>query len=338
MQQKDLKIETLRGLTIILVVAGHVIGSAPEGGMRIQYPHMFRYVYTWIDYIQMPLFTALAGWVYALYFMKYQNSFFSFVYNKFKRLIIPMACVGTLYFIIQYLMPGTNQKGNLSEIWRIYVYPYTLYWYLPSLFWIFIIQWLLDKYHIMDNYVKWIVVLIVCIAIHYAERYSIVISNPNLFSYRGALNQLPYFVLGVGLVRFKNELYTKCWGYISVLFSIIGILLVHIEWQYICIGEKFPRSCELLEIISLLMILYILLSRVRFVNKYLVFIGLYSYAIYLFHGFGTSGGRIILKSIGVQNEFIIFTFSLIISVFIPILIAKIGTRYKLFRIFFLGNK
>lgn len=64
--KKNLSIETLRGIAILLVVIGHVIGSTPDGGMKIDFPHPLRYLYVWIDYIQMPLFTAIAGWVYAL--------------------------------------------------------------------------------------------------------------------------------------------------------------------------------------------------------------------------------------------------------------------------------
>lgn len=59
-------IESLRGIAILLVVIGHVIGSTPAGGMKIDYPSFWRYLYIWIDYIQMPLFTGIAGWVYAL--------------------------------------------------------------------------------------------------------------------------------------------------------------------------------------------------------------------------------------------------------------------------------
>ena len=61
-QEKNLSIETLRGIAILLVVVGHVIGSGPGGGMKIDFPHPLRYLYVWIDYIQMPLFTAIAGW------------------------------------------------------------------------------------------------------------------------------------------------------------------------------------------------------------------------------------------------------------------------------------
>ena len=144
--KKNLSIETLRGIAILLVVIGHVIGSTPDGGMKIDFPHPLRYLYVWIDYIQMPLFTAIAGWVYALKPFSHTVGFAEFARKKALRLLVPMAVVGTIYFLVQYFMPGTNNKGELGQIWRIYVYPYTIYWYLPSLFLIFMIQWVIDRY------------------------------------------------------------------------------------------------------------------------------------------------------------------------------------------------
>ena len=49
--EKNLSVETLRGIAILLVVVGHVIGSGPGGGMKIDFPHPLRYLYVWIDYI-----------------------------------------------------------------------------------------------------------------------------------------------------------------------------------------------------------------------------------------------------------------------------------------------
>ena len=37
--EKNLSVETLRGIAILLVVVGHVIGSGPDGGMKIDFPH-----------------------------------------------------------------------------------------------------------------------------------------------------------------------------------------------------------------------------------------------------------------------------------------------------------
>lgn len=80
--EKNLSVETLRGIAILLVVVGHVIGSGPDGGMKIDFPHPLRYFYVWIDYIQMPLFTAIAGWVYALKPFSASSGFGSFVRKK----------------------------------------------------------------------------------------------------------------------------------------------------------------------------------------------------------------------------------------------------------------
>ena len=155
--EKNLSVETLRGIAILLVVVGHVVGSGPGGGMKIDFPHPLRYLYVWIDYIQMPLFTAIAGWAYALKPFSASSGFGSFVRKRALRLLVPMAAVGTLYFLVQYLMPGTNNKGELSQMWRIYVFPYTIYWYLPSLFLIFVVQWWMDSRKWMDTPGKWAV-------------------------------------------------------------------------------------------------------------------------------------------------------------------------------------
>ena len=81
--EKNLSVETLRGIAILLVVVGHVIGSGPDGGMKIDFPHPLRYFYVWIDYIQMPLFTAIAGWVYALKPFSASSGFGSFVRKNY---------------------------------------------------------------------------------------------------------------------------------------------------------------------------------------------------------------------------------------------------------------
>ncbi|MEG2790790.1 MAG: hypothetical protein RSA98_04265 [Odoribacter sp.] len=49
-KEKNQSIETVRGMVIVLVVMGHVIGSAPDGGMKIDFPSSWRYLYLWIDY------------------------------------------------------------------------------------------------------------------------------------------------------------------------------------------------------------------------------------------------------------------------------------------------
>ena len=53
--KKDPHIETLRGLAIILVVFGHIIGYDKTGGMRVADDSKYRYLYFSLEYIRMPI-------------------------------------------------------------------------------------------------------------------------------------------------------------------------------------------------------------------------------------------------------------------------------------------
>lgn len=62
-----------------------------------------------------------------------------------------------------------------------------------------------------------------------------------------------------------------------------------------------------------------------------MWIGSYAYIIYLYHGFGTSGGRIILNRLGVSSEILIFMFATAMAIFIPVILQRIANRNKILR-------
>ena len=333
--EKNLSIETLRGIAILLVVVGHVIGSGPGGGMKIDFPHPLRYLYVWIDYIQMPLFTAIAGWAYALKPFSASSGFGSFAGKKALRLLVPMAVVGTLYFFVQYLMPGTNSKGELSQMWRIYVFPYTIYWYLPSLFLIFVVQWWIDSRKWMDTLAKWGVCCMASLILSRINDAWILHGVPDLFSFKGALGQLPYFFAGVASCRFAASLYGSLEvrrGMLAV--SLLGVALIQVVW--FCPGE-YASLCRLLYPVTLIPTLFLLLA-LKWHNRFFVWIGGYAYSIYLFHGFGTSGGRIVLKMMGIDAVSAIFMFASCIATACPIGLDKVVSRFKVLSMLLLGKK
>lgn len=329
---KNLHIETLRGFAIILVVMGHIIGSTPDGGMKIDFPSPWRYLYLWIDFIQMPLFTAIAGWVYGLKLLK-KEYFSSFLKKKTFRLLVPMVTVGTLYFTVQYLIPGTNSKGSWTEIWKIYLFPYTIYWYLPSLFIMFLLQGIIDINGWANSLSGWIKCFIGIYLLMILQSTCIPNNIPNLFSFKGALMQFPYFITGVGICRFSKEISSK-WVKTSCLIAVcIGLLLLQIDWFYSLHNNTIYKITQPLWAICSLY--FILRSSVT--NNFLIRIGSYAYTIYLFHGFGTAGGRIILTKSGVHSEIIIFLFALFIAIFIPIILERILKKWEITRMLFLGE-
>ncbi len=332
--KKDLSIETLRGIAILLVVIGHVIGSAADGGMKINFPHPLRYLYVWIDYIQMPLFTAIAGWVYALKLFSFTISFSEFARKKALRLLVPMAIIGTLYFGVQYLMPGTNSKGELSQMWRIYIFPYTIYWYLPSLFLIFIVQWWIDRYRKMETFAQWGGWCVIAVVLSLTNDEGFMHSLPNIFSFKGALGQLPYFFAGVAAYRFSSILYHSIFvKWIMWAMLILGLILIQIVWFY----PSEHAFCRLFYPITLIPTLFLLLS-LQWHHRFFIWIGGYAYSIYLFHGFGTSGGRIVLNMIGVKAIIPIFIFASFIATICPIVVDMVVSRFRLGRRLLLGKR
>lgn len=332
MEKKDSTIETLRGIAILLVVVGHVIGSGPDGGMKIDFPSSWRYLYLWIDYIQLPLFTAIAGWAYAFHPFK-EFHFQQFLRKKATRLLLPMVIVGTLYFLTQYVVPGTNRKGDLSEIWRIYVFPYTIYWYLPSLFLMSLAMAFLDKIHVASTFSKWVLCIVVSYFLLLGDITILDGRVENYFSFRGAILQMPYFLIGLGIHRFKKELTIKSVTRTCYLLTLCGILLIQIRWFLPELGTTIHPYFQT----AFSMSTCILCLTMHFKKSFFVWIGRYSYAIYLLHVFGTAGGRILTKRVGYSEEWIVFSISFAVAIIFPIVAEKLIDRSKIGRLLFFGH-
>lgn len=315
----------------MLVVAGHVIGSGPGGGIQVDHGSFWRYLYSLMDYIQMPLFTAIAGWVYAL---KPAGTVCprKFVKNKALRLLVPMVTVSAIYFLTQYLVPGTNNKIPLEEMWKIIVFPYTLYWYLKALFLIFMAVFLLDRCGAMSTARGWALTLAAGILLYVAEVTVIPYGVPNFFAFKGAINQLPYFLAGVGICRFGRDIYRRFRHYI-IAMAVMGVILLHIHRFEPGMNEDLYQSMLPLWLVPALFILF----RFAKPNRVFVFLGAYAYSIYLFHGFGTSGGRIIFHALGIYNEFAVFVFAFALAILLPVAADKILSRNDIAALLLLGK-
>lgn len=332
--EKDTTIETLRGAVIILVVIGHVIGSAADGGMKVRDDSFFRYFYyTFIDSIQMPLFTIIAGWVYSLRPVVYEK-INDFILKKVLRVLVPMLVVGICYFLLQYFTPGTNNKGNLLDIWKLLLFPYTLYWYLYSLFLVFVIIAFIDSFHKMNTINNWLMIFSISIFLLLIRDVVIPYELPNYFSYKGAMYLLPCFILGVGLNRFKPFFQGQLIKYSLPIILVLCVIIQQLSWFKI-IDYTIHKDTIVGLLIGLLGTL--LLLRFRLATNWLIWFGGFAYSIYLFHAFGTAGGRIILKRFGIHSSPLIFTVSLTAGVLLPIVTEKILDQFKITRMLFLGK-
>lgn len=332
-KKKDTSIETLRGLAIILVVMGHVIGSESNNGMRVEEDSFLRHLYYTFQYLRMPLFTVISGWVYALRPASSEN-LLSFNIKKVRRILLPLIFVGGIYYTLQSLVPGTNFSYDLKDIWQILIFPYTFYWYLQALFIVFLIISVVDAYKLAETFSGWFVLFILSLALLFARDLFIPESFPNYFGFKGGIYLLPFFVIGVGIKRFKKQFDNKIFVWLNLVILIVGLAIQQLIW-YDIIQYELSSSGGLGLLIGVTGVIICL--RIHFTINWLVWMGSYAYTIYLFHSFGTSGGRIILHATGITNTALVFFVSLILGLFLPILIELVLDRFGITRMLFLGR-
>ena len=331
--EKDLSVETLRGAAIILVVIGHVIGSGSDGGMQVKDDSFLRHFYYTFEYLRMPLFTVISGWVYALHPVNYEK-LFDFITKKIRRILLPMIFVGAAYFILQYLVPGTNKKGDLSEIWKLLVFPYTLFWYLPSLFLVFMVVALIDAFKKMETFKNWILIFLITLVFLLTRDYFIPQESLNYFSYKGGIYLLPFFIVGIGIQRFKTFFQNNIFVTMSIVTLILSLIIQQLSW-YGIIEYSFSKSGGVGLLIGLTGT--ILLFRLRWKVDWLIWIGGFAYSIFLFHAFGTAGGRILTHKLGIHSSELVFTISLLVGMGLPILAEYFLDRFGITRMTFLGR-
>jgi len=111
---RDLKLDNLKGLAILLVVLGHFI-------QETSFSHLFSYqfIYTFIYLFHMPVMIFVSGYLSKI---RPDN-----VSRAFKAVLMPYLIFSTLWIVIAFL-----QSGQLPS--AMYIVPEVGLWYLLSLF------------------------------------------------------------------------------------------------------------------------------------------------------------------------------------------------------------
>ncbi|TWI56587.1 fucose 4-O-acetylase-like acetyltransferase [Pseudomonas duriflava] len=327
--EKDLRIETIRGLALFLMVAGHVIGSSGDQGMKVSDDSFLRYLYDSLVYIRMPLFTAISGYVYALRPVTESSILMRFYQGKFKRILIPMIVVSTLFFVMQSLVPNTNTKPQWSDIFSIYFFSYAHFWFLQSIFCIFLVVAVIEKIGLLSSIRNYLVIM--AIGIVASLNYE---SFPEFFCFYKAVQLFPFFLLGLGLYRYSDQLVTIKK---QVTIALCLLVLVVIDQAYLFDQIDFSDSeMSLIGTALGLTAIYMIITK-RIYFKPLAWLGYFSFEIYLFHVFGTAGSRIVLNKLSIHDPWIMFTVSMVLGLLLPVMLKKAVERINILNLAFFGT-
>lgn len=332
--RKDVSIQSLRGLAIILMVAGHVIGSNATRGLEVSDDSLWRLSYLSLEDLRMPLFTTISGFVYALRPLRGRQEYPQLVKGKARRLLVPLVTVGTLLFAMQSIIPGVNSKPDPSDLWRVYLFDFEHLWFLQAIFLIFLAIGGAEIAGWLRSFTGWTACLTVACVLHVAWRAP---ADSNFFSINGALRLLPFFLLGLGLYRFRDRLDTQSWLWISApLFAAAyGCRLAGILSDTELPG---PVARLLSLAVGLTGLVTIFLVRQYITNKALAWLGAYSFAVYLLHVFAAAGSRLVLERLGVHADALLFVLCLAIGIALPVIFERLFGRFALISWGILGQK
>jgi fucose 4-O-acetylase-like acetyltransferase len=300
-------IDTLRGLACFLLVAYHVIGFTPETGLHVPADHWVSRVNDWVSLVRMPLFALLSGWVYAQ--RPVHGWVMQFAWAKVRRLLIPMLVVGTAFAVLRAFTPGANAAP--PDWWLLHVKPVAHYWFLESLFWIFLATMMLEEFRLLDGPVTFALVAAVVVALHLLS------PLPVYLGLEGALTLLPFFLLGVAATRFHATLLRSA---VVIPFTLLAVLaladLSTIPGLRLTSIQTFPKLLASLGFCLLLL-------RLQLRVQWLAWIGQWSFGVYLFHAIFTSAARIAMYRMGVDQLAVLFGCALVAGIAGPIALTAV---------------
>lgn len=332
---RDVAVDSLRGVAIILMVAGHVVGASAAAGMQVAEDSGWRISFLLLEDVRMPLFTALSGFVYGLRPLRDPHGYPRLITGKVRRLLVPLAAVGTVFLVLQFLVPGTNASSDLGGLWKLFVYGTGHFWFLQAIFLIFLIVGIADALGVLSRPRN----VIVAIAAASALAILVVIPDPwAVFSVNGAIRLLPFFLLGylftahAGARGSRRHAASLLIALTAVLFTVRTIEIL----TPVAYPDEADRALGIALGIAAISLLLTVRERIGWAP--LARLGYFSYAIYLLHVFGTAPARMALDRLGGESDVVVFSASLIAGLALPVLVEVTAGRIRWVSWTFLGQK
>ncbi len=316
----NLQIETLRGLACLLLVAYHVVGADASLGLQVS-DGSVRWLNDGMAYLRMPLFTFLSGLVYGL--RPFGGNSRAFLSGKMRRLLVPMLVVGTVFAVLQAVVPGTHSSAGPWYLWH--VQPVAHFWFVESLFWVFVLLWAFERWCLLQTGRGFAAVFVLACGVYLSVRGWV------WFGIEGAIYLLPYFLAGLAATRFSFRVWLAKPCVKGLLLACAACAVL---WMGMPVSNPERRTVWML--LSGLSLCLLCLS-FGWANRHLAGIGRHSYAIYLFHVFFTAAARISLNHLQIDVMPLDLVAGVVLGLAGPMAVERLASRFKWPAVLLLGK-
>jgi glucan biosynthesis protein C len=270
------RVQTLRGLACLLLVAFHTIGASAASGLHVPDDSWYRQFTNLFVHIRMPLFTFLSGFVYAYRPLR-PGQALRFSGKKVCRLGVPFVVASTVLYGLHFAMH--HQVPPPSRMWNIYVFPFWHMWFVQALLPVFAALVVLESLGALSTFRRFMTVFTLSLVLYLYGPFE----GQSILALRNATYLLPFFLWGLGVHRYRHQLQTRR----ALMASVVCFIVSQGFHSYIVLTRALPpidsvaiRSAwSLLIGMSASFCALQLLPHVRLMER----IGGFSYPIYLYH-------------------------------------------------------
>ncbi|MEP4199315.1 MAG: acyltransferase [Aliishimia sp.] len=279
-QNRNISIDTLRGLACIALVSFHVVGYSPASGMELPADHwLVRLNLSLVD-MRMPLFSFLSGVVF-IALEQTRRPIGQIMSSKLRRLFLPLVSVGCVFWLARASM------GHLQQpLWTIPFFPFAHYWFLQATLLIMASFLALNALRLGHS----LAIAVLMMGVGTAWWIMGPQLSTNLFSAMQALYLMPFFMLGY-VCSYAYR--TGAWQFHLAAWPAALIITCLVCLGFMLAVEIFSPAPLVRRLLTLGIGAGFCLTLLAFAPRsaFLARIGHFSYAIYLFHVFFTAGMR-----------------------------------------------
>jgi len=301
-------LNSVRGLACLLVVAMHVVGNDASHGLHLPMTSGWHYAMTSVEFIRMPLFTALSGYLYAGQRVT-KPAFGRFWSKKLRRLAVPLIFVTLVIWLLQSAVEP--EQVPLTEA---LLFGFGHLWYIQALILLFAVI------SICDGFFRpgFVALALAGLAVVMVDQAGWTITG--FFSLAGALYLAPYFLFGILLREHPEWLINRSTGILA-----LGIVVIVLTCQQLGLNGLMTPISSLQMPAALAGMATVVFLHQRFPqNSLLASIGFYSYTIYLWHVVASAGARAVLLKLGIVSVPALFPLILAAGVIAPIILYHLA--------------
>lgn len=243
------EVSFIRPILIVLLVLYHAL--APWcGAWRVFDGYESNEVYWWIGKtaysFMLPMFVFISGYVWAFQreSLGKVDSLKQLALKKFKRLYIPSLLFSVMYVLLfhgHYWGSGSNVLALGVDVLSGYAHM----WFLPMLFWTFLITWCILR--INKRWLRWSIVVALCIfsflpipfgistacfyIIYFYAGYEVLILSSKLkkcSTFKLMIVQWIIFILFFVLLTILNEELKQYYSNSSLIIKLIGVVTTNV--------------------------------------------------------------------------------------------------------------